>query len=90
MQEYERAVIFRLGRLLHGGSRGPGNGNIYNTLRLAMAKDGDPNSRIRRAPRIRVSYSFLSEYAMIFGPRKIKKKLVKLKADISPKLTVMV
>ena len=24
MQEYERAVIFRLGRLLHGGSRGPG------------------------------------------------------------------
>ena len=25
VQEYERAVIFRLGRLLHGGSRGPGN-----------------------------------------------------------------
>lgn len=24
MQEYERAVIFRLGRLLHGGSKGPG------------------------------------------------------------------
>ena len=24
MQEYERAVIFRLGRLLSGGSRGPG------------------------------------------------------------------
>merc|ERR1719288_198138 len=24
VQEYERAVIFRLGRLLHGGSRGPG------------------------------------------------------------------
>ena len=58
VQEYERAVIFRLGRLLHGGSRGPGNGNIYNTLRLAMTKDGNPNSRIKRAPRIRVSYSF--------------------------------
>ena len=24
VQEYERAVIFRLGRLLAGGSRGPG------------------------------------------------------------------
>ena len=24
MQEYERAVIFRLGRLLTGGARGPG------------------------------------------------------------------
>lgn len=24
VQEYERAVIFRLGRLLHGGARGPG------------------------------------------------------------------
>ena len=25
VQEYERAVIFRLGRLLNGGSKGPGN-----------------------------------------------------------------
>ena len=24
VQEYERAVIFRLGRLLSGGSKGPG------------------------------------------------------------------
>ena len=24
VQEYERAVIFRLGRLLDGGSKGPG------------------------------------------------------------------
>ena len=24
LQEYERAVIFRLGRLLSGGARGPG------------------------------------------------------------------
>ena len=31
VQEYERAVIFRLGRLLHGGSKGPGQcqGFIY-------------------------------------------------------------
>ena len=29
VQEYERAVIFRLGRLLHGGSRGPGNFLYY-------------------------------------------------------------
>lgn len=27
VQEYERAVIFRLGRLLAGGSRGPGKKN---------------------------------------------------------------
>ena len=25
VQEYERAVMFRLGRLLQGGARGPGN-----------------------------------------------------------------
>ena len=29
VQEYERAVIFRLGRLLHGGSRGPGKPILY-------------------------------------------------------------
>ena len=27
VQEYERAVIFRLGRLLSGGAKGPGNDN---------------------------------------------------------------
>ena len=29
VQEYERAVIFRLGRLLHGGSKGPGKDSIF-------------------------------------------------------------
>ena len=29
VQEYERAVIFRLGRLLSGGSKGPGNKIIF-------------------------------------------------------------
>ena len=28
VQEYERAVIFRLGRLLSGGSRGPGKEGV--------------------------------------------------------------
>ena len=28
VQEYERAVIFRLGRLLSGGSRGPGRSHL--------------------------------------------------------------
>lgn len=28
VQEYERAVIFRLGRLLSGGAKGPGKINI--------------------------------------------------------------
>ncbi len=32
VQEYERAVIFRLGRLLSGGSRGPGNKKIHYIL----------------------------------------------------------
>lgn len=27
VQEYERAVIFRLGRLLRGGAKGPGKWN---------------------------------------------------------------
>ena len=31
VQEYERAVIFRLGRLLSGGSRGPGKYLEYNS-----------------------------------------------------------
>ena len=30
VQEYERAVIFRLGRLLHGGAKGPGESTIFN------------------------------------------------------------
>ena len=32
MQEYERAVIFRLGRLLSGGSKGPGNWIVSNIV----------------------------------------------------------
>ena len=28
VQEYERAVIFRLGRILPGGARGPGERNF--------------------------------------------------------------
>ena len=34
VQEYERAVIFRLGRLLHGGSRGPGKTGITYYVRI--------------------------------------------------------
>ena len=34
MQEYERAVIFRLGRLLAGGSRGPGKLDSHNIVIL--------------------------------------------------------
>jgi hypothetical protein len=28
VQEYERAVIFRLGRLMQGGAKGPGNDQL--------------------------------------------------------------
>ena len=30
VQEYERAVIFRLGRLLEGGSKGPGMSDLFH------------------------------------------------------------
>lgn len=32
VQEYERAVIFRLGRLVSGGAKGPGNVEIHFIL----------------------------------------------------------
>ena len=32
VQEYERAVIFRLGRLLNGGAKGPGISYCYCLL----------------------------------------------------------
>ena len=35
MQEYERAVIFRLGRLLAGGSRGPGKFDSHNLVKIS-------------------------------------------------------
>ena len=37
MQEYERAVIFRLGRLLSGGSRGPGEFIVWSRERSMKA-----------------------------------------------------
>jgi hypothetical protein len=35
VQEYERAVIFRLGRLLSGGSRGPGETTLFKIQRTS-------------------------------------------------------
>ena len=32
VQEYERAVIFRLGRLLPGGAKGPGRAVFYRAI----------------------------------------------------------
>lgn len=34
VQEYERAVIFRLGRLLSGGAKGPGKINTITLIHL--------------------------------------------------------
>ena len=45
VQEYERAVIFRLGRLLAGGSKGPGNTNFELTLRIYHLKFAHNNAR---------------------------------------------
>ena len=40
VQEYERAVIFRLGRLRPGGAKGPGDRNIFRT-RISKIKESD-------------------------------------------------
>lgn len=37
MQEYERAVIFRLGRLMSGGARGPGEAVNRITMQIILA-----------------------------------------------------
>jgi len=35
VKEYERAIIFRLGRILRGGAKGPGKGkNQYHLIIL--------------------------------------------------------
>ena len=36
MQEYERAVIFRLGRLLAGGAKGPGKNMVVVVMLVVM------------------------------------------------------
>jgi len=36
VQEYERAVIFRLGRLLSGGAKGPGM-IVFSSLLFALS-----------------------------------------------------
>lgn len=38
VQEYERAVIFRLGRLMQGGAKGPGTAqlSITNTMKIKI------------------------------------------------------
>ena len=60
VQEYERAVIFRLGRLLSGGSRGPGKYLEYNSARwffgggkllqlhLGFFRDGETPKLLKR------------------------------------------
>lgn len=38
VQEYERAVIFRLGRLVQGGAKGPGRySNVLDFVKLSLA-----------------------------------------------------
>ena len=38
VQEYERAVIFRLGRLVSGGAKGPGQSENINTYFIRKKK----------------------------------------------------
>ena len=38
VQEYERAVIFRLGRLVSGGAKGPGQSENINTFYKKIKK----------------------------------------------------
>lgn len=39
VQEYERAVIFRLGRILHGGAKGPGLFFVYSCMDRVVKVD---------------------------------------------------
>ena len=53
IQEYERAVIFRLGRLVSGGAKGPGTYSIqrvapvpYSLYEYSMGQDTHPYARV--------------------------------------------
>jgi len=66
VQEYERAVIFRLGRLLAGGSRGPGKDseNLIYVFPEMKLRGIFPNSYIH----VSVSDLYIPS---LFGCRKI-------------------
>ena len=61
VQEYERAVIFRLGRLLPGGAKGPGIFFVlpciesYEKVDLRTITLGVPPQEVSLSPRIQMS-----------------------------------
>ena len=61
VQEYERAVIFRLGRLLPGGAKGPGIFFVlpciesYEKVDLRTITLGVPPQEVSLCPRIQMS-----------------------------------
>ena len=63
-QEYERAVIFRLGRLLTGGARGPGVFfiipcvDVYEKIDMRTTTYEIPPQEVNR--KIRRDYSFMT------------------------------
>lgn len=46
VQEYERAVIFRLGRLLSGGAKGPGKINFFYFREFQILFHSDSSSKL--------------------------------------------
>ena len=63
MQEYERAVIFRLGRLLTGGARGPGV--FFINPFVDIYEKIDMRSQTFEIPPQEVSNAFLSYLLLI-------------------------
>ena len=50
VKEYERAIIFRLGRILRGGAKGPGGSSVYlgQFLPCQVTQGGTPHCLIHR------------------------------------------
>ena len=65
VQEYERAVIFRLGRLIKGGARGPGVFfiipclDVYQKIDMRTATYDVPPQEVRQQHRINIKLSLL-------------------------------
>ena len=67
-QEYERAVIFRLGRLVTGGARGPGVFfiipcvDVYEKIDLRVRNFNVPPQEVRTSIILRAKCIFYSQY----------------------------
>ena len=90
VQEYERSVIFRLGRLLSGGARGPGVFFIipcvdtYEKIDMRTATYEIPPQEVR------ISNDIMNQCDILLLKRKYSIERVKeVNFDISSKITIL-